>query len=35
MINKALKQYLSKVKKPLDETVLRQVIREELKRAAP
>ena len=34
MINKALKQYLSKVKKPMDETVLRQVIREELKRAA-
>jgi len=32
-INEALKQYLSKAKKPLDETVLRHVIREELKRA--
>jgi uncharacterized protein (DUF4415 family) len=34
MINDALKEYLSKKEKPLDETVLRQVIREELDRVA-
>lgn len=34
MINEALRQYLDKSEKPLDETVIRQVIREELDRAA-
>jgi uncharacterized protein (DUF4415 family) len=34
MINDALRQYLGKSDKPLDETLLRQVIREELDRAA-
>jgi uncharacterized protein (DUF4415 family) len=34
MINAALREYLSKSGKPLDETVIRQVIREELDRAA-
>jgi len=34
MINEALREYLSKTGKPLDETVIRQVIREELDRAA-
>jgi len=34
MINEALKEYLSKSGKTLDETVIRQVIREELDRAA-
>ena len=34
MINAALREYLSKSGKPLDETVIRQVIREELNRAA-
>ena len=34
MINEALKEYLSKSEKPLDETVIRQVIREELDRVA-
>jgi uncharacterized protein (DUF4415 family) len=34
MINEALKEYLSKNGKTLDETVIRQVIREELDRAA-
>ena len=34
MINDALRLYLEKAPKPLDETVLRQVLREELKRAA-
>ena len=32
MINEALREYLSKSGKPLDETVIRQVIREELDR---
>ena len=35
MINEALREYLSKSEKPLDETVIRQVIREELDRVAP
>ena len=34
MINEVLRQYLSKNEKPLNETVIRQVIREELDRAA-
>ena len=34
MINEALREYLSKCEKPLDETTIRQVIREELARAA-
>ena len=34
MINEILRQYLNKGEKPVDERVLRQVIREELKRAA-
>jgi uncharacterized protein (DUF4415 family) len=34
MINEALKEYLLKNGKTLDETVIRQVIREELDRAA-
>jgi uncharacterized protein (DUF4415 family) len=34
MINEALREYLTKNGKPLDETVIRQVIREELDRAA-
>ena len=33
MINEALRDYLGKAEKPLDEGVLRQVIREELQRA--
>ena len=33
MINDALRQYLQKTGTPLDESVLRQVIREELERA--
>jgi uncharacterized protein (DUF4415 family) len=32
MINEALREYLSKSRKPLDEAVIRQVIREELNR---
>ena len=32
MINEALREYLEKTEKPLDESVLRQVIREELER---
>jgi uncharacterized protein (DUF4415 family) len=35
MINEALRKYLEKKEKPLDESVLRQVIREELKRVSP
>ena len=35
MINEALRKYLEKAEKPLDEGVLRQVIREELKRLSP
>ena len=35
MINEALRKYLEKTEKPLDEGVLRQVIREELKRVSP
>ena len=35
MINKALRQYLEKGEKPLNEEVIRQVIREELDRVAP
>jgi len=34
MINEALREYLSKSGKPLDETVIRQVIREELGRVS-
>ncbi len=34
MINEALREYLAKSSKPLDETVIRQVIREELERIA-
>lgn len=34
MINEALRLYVEKAPKPVDETVLRQVHREELKRAA-
>jgi uncharacterized protein (DUF4415 family) len=34
MINEALREYLSKSGKTLDETVIRQVIREELDRVA-
>ena len=34
MINEALREYLSKTENPLDETVIRQVIREELDRVA-
>jgi len=34
MINEALREYLSKSGKPLDETVIRKVIREELGRVA-
>jgi uncharacterized protein (DUF4415 family) len=34
MINEALREYLSKSGKPLDEAVIRQVIREELNRVA-
>ena len=35
MINEALREYLKKTEKPLDESVLRQVIREELERVSP
>lgn len=35
MINEALRQYLEKAGKPLNEEVIRQVIREELDRIAP
>jgi len=34
MINEALRQYLQKTGTPVNESVLRQVIREELERAA-
>jgi uncharacterized protein (DUF4415 family) len=34
MINEALRQHLDKNQKPVNERVLRQVIREELQRAA-
>jgi len=34
MINEALKQYLQKSDKPLNETVIRRVIREELGKVA-
>lgn len=34
MINEALRLYVGKAPKPVDETVLRKVLREELKRAA-
>ena len=34
MINEALRDHLAKRKKPVDESVLRKVIREELERAA-
>ena len=34
MINEALREYLAKSEKPLDEKVIRQVIREELERVA-
>jgi len=35
MINDALRKYLKKTEKPISEGILRQVIREELKRAVP
>jgi uncharacterized protein (DUF4415 family) len=35
MINEALRQYLEKGEKPLNEEVIRQVIREELDRVSP
>ena len=35
MINEALRKYLQKTEKPLNESVIRQVIREELERVAP
>ncbi len=34
MINEALREYLLKNEKPLNETIIRQVIREELDRVA-
>jgi len=34
MINEALRQHLGKAPRPIDETLLREVIRQELKRAA-
>jgi uncharacterized protein (DUF4415 family) len=34
MINEALREYLAKCEKPLDEITIRQVIREELARVA-
>lgn len=34
MINQALREYLGKAEKPVNEGVLRQVIREELERGA-
>jgi uncharacterized protein (DUF4415 family) len=34
MINEALREYLAKSEKPLDEAVIRKVIREELDRVA-
>jgi len=34
MINEALRQHLAKAPRPIDEKVLREVIRQELKRAA-
>ncbi len=34
MINEALKEYLNKKEEPVTEAAIRQVIREELKRAA-
>ena len=34
MINEALREYLAKCEKPLDEAAIRKVIREELARAA-
>ena len=33
MINEALRQHLEKIEKPLNESLLRQVIREELEKA--
>ena len=35
MINEALRQYLKKAEKPLNEKVIRKVIREELDRVTP
>jgi uncharacterized protein (DUF4415 family) len=35
MINEALREYLKKGEKPLNEEVIRQVIREELDRVTP
>lgn len=35
MINDALRKYLEKAERPLDECVLRQVIREELEKFSP
>ena len=35
MINEALRKYLEKAERPLDEGILRQVIREELERVNP
>mgnify|MGYP006292291235 FL=1 len=35
MINEALRKYLKKTEKPIDETLIRQVVREELEKVAP
>ncbi len=35
MINQALREYLNKKQEPLDEAVLRKVVREELERVTP
>lgn len=35
MINEALRKYIRETEKPLNETVIRKVIREELERVAP
>jgi uncharacterized protein (DUF4415 family) len=35
MINEVLRKYLEKTEKPINESVIRQVIREELERVAP
>jgi uncharacterized protein (DUF4415 family) len=35
MINEALRKYLEKTEKPLNESALRQVIREKLERVSP
>jgi len=35
MINEALRKYIERTDRPLDESVIRQVIREELERVGP